>query len=54
MDYLKAIKSYTEKVCSQVYSKDKAEKDLDQCLKDLPERQWGICERRYYKAIAKC
>ena len=33
---------------------DKAQKDLKQCLEDLPESQWDVCQSRYYKAIANC
>ena len=33
---------------------DAAKRALEQCLKDKPESQWGICEQRYYKAIKKC
>ena len=45
--------AFLSKVITKVFG-SKAQKDLKQCLEDLPESQWGVCERRYYKAIANC
>ena len=46
-----AFPSYTYSANSCM---DQAKRNLEQCLKDKPESQWGVCEQRYYRAIAKC